>query len=997
MKQVYNPKTGEVVDVEEKTDGPKGEAGPRGAKGDLGPIGPKGVQGLQGQKGDYGKIGPTGKQGAKGFVGDVGPQGLKGDRGESGIQGDQGPQGKAGKDSKGNLILYSNTLSDAPKGKDGDWLFLETGEILRKVKSKWVLFGTVDRSGGGKTTFDITPLTDTVVTASDYFAFQDITDGGKLKKDTVQGILDLELWRRDNIAVVYADGSGTHADVAAAYADASVDVCYLMAGDHTLTNATPLAITRSFSVTGMGQETFVNLDGTDTGQNLFNVSSSAEFNIENVSMGTCEYCVAHTGTGRVIMRNSEADGFNRTVSSGLLFVNTVLGDIVIQGCTSIFVGDTAIVVVDVDNFIVENSTFLFPTADGVVVAAGDDVSITSNNFIGGVGQLKITGGDSVVSRGNTYNIAGASGAININGLSGTFESQADVAISGATHVIVDAANAISYNFTNGSFDNGKLTIPAGQPRPQQFVGVDADVFAATFKGEVDETGGAGTITTTYNRVSSGFLSYRGTTGSGTRSATIGNTADQAIPAFASLMINSDTNSNDTATATIQGFNPFVVGVISCFFNHANVTATCEMTTNAAKSGQAIIGTCLNGLSSFVSPSVGFVTNSKQIVQGDGCIIFGVSGNQSFNAANYDFDTTQKAGIDTTFASSGCVNACSVITRFATVTADSFSQVIGSGSALFGLVTNGLASISGQGNLASAIINCDDGFGARGLTVSGHANIVAGQNNLSQNSITVSGTATLGAFYTDIGGGNVSVSTRGGLAFGSLTGGVGLTLSATENAMQAFPGTNTQSFCAQFGVASEGIRISGRQTQMVTARNGDIYNTGNHGVTGAVWIHSNSIARNMTRFVQTLDVDTTSTGNVGVGVDDLITEIIPASTMTVNGDQLRGKFMGRFGANANNKEVRAVYGATELITTGANATNGGSWEITVEITRTSGTAQLATATLIMTDGAGATTTKHTRTVPAETLSGAVTIKCTGEATSNDDILQDLSRIDIARNS
>lgn len=90
------------------TPGPKGDAGPRGergepgpkgdtgANGEPGPQGPQGIQGLRGETGQRGEQGPIGPQGLKGVPGEKGQNGEPGPRGERGEQGPPGPQGLTG-------------------------------------------------------------------------------------------------------------------------------------------------------------------------------------------------------------------------------------------------------------------------------------------------------------------------------------------------------------------------------------------------------------------------------------------------------------------------------------------------------------------------------------------------------------------------------------------------------------------------------------------------------------------------------------------------------------------------------------------------------------------------------------------------------------------------------------------------------------------------------------------------------------------------------------
>ena len=68
VNQIFNEKLNQV----ETTPGPKGEAGPKGDKGDTGATGP------QGPKGDTGAAGPQGPKGDTGATGPAGPAGSGG-------------------------------------------------------------------------------------------------------------------------------------------------------------------------------------------------------------------------------------------------------------------------------------------------------------------------------------------------------------------------------------------------------------------------------------------------------------------------------------------------------------------------------------------------------------------------------------------------------------------------------------------------------------------------------------------------------------------------------------------------------------------------------------------------------------------------------------------------------------------------------------------------------------------------------------------------------
>jgi len=106
--------------------GPKGDTGPNGPKGDAGDTGPQGPkgdigdtgpQGPKGEKGDNGTLGTKGDTGPQGTKGDTGPQGLKGDKGDAGPQGSKGDKGDTGvQGSKGDK---GDTGPQGPKGYTG--------------------------------------------------------------------------------------------------------------------------------------------------------------------------------------------------------------------------------------------------------------------------------------------------------------------------------------------------------------------------------------------------------------------------------------------------------------------------------------------------------------------------------------------------------------------------------------------------------------------------------------------------------------------------------------------------------------------------------------------------------------------------------------------------------------------------------------------------------------------------------------------------------------
>ena len=140
-------------------------------------------------------------------------------------------------------------------------------------------------------------------------------------------------------------------------------------------------------------------------------------------------------------------------------------------------------------------------------------------------------------------------------------------------------------------------------------------------------------------------------------------------------------------------------------------------------------------------------------------------------------------------------------------------------------------------------------------------------------------------------------------------------------------------------------------------------------------------------LRNLTVNTTAVGNVGTGEDDLRTYSVPAATLAVDGDHLAFEAAGTFAATANNKRIKVKFGAATLFDTGVLAiTAAGDWYVTGLVIRTGATTQKCVTRFSCTDAALPTATDYT--TAAETLSGAVTLKLTGEATSNNDIVQEV---------
>lgn len=128
---------------------------------------------------------------------------------------------------------------------------------------------------------------------------------------------------------------------------------------------------------------------------------------------------------------------------------------------------------------------------------------------------------------------------------------------------------------------------------------------------------------------------------------------------------------------------------------------------------------------------------------------------------------------------------------------------------------------------------------------------------------------------------------------------------------------------------------------------------------------------------------TAVGNVGSGEDDLMSASVAASTLGTNGDSLCFSMTFTTAANANNKTIKVKYGATTLWDSTAVAANDQRVRVRGRITRTGAATQIAVVEVMVSGGYTATVVTSS---PTETLSGAVTLKATGEATSDNDVQQ-----------
>lgn len=137
----------------------------------------------------------------------------------------------------------------------------------------------------------------------------------------------------------------------------------------------------------------------------------------------------------------------------------------------------------------------------------------------------------------------------------------------------------------------------------------------------------------------------------------------------------------------------------------------------------------------------------------------------------------------------------------------------------------------------------------------------------------------------------------------------------------------------------------------------------------------------------LYVNTTAVGNVGAGEDTLMTYPLVANTLSADGKALRILFSGTGANNGNAKTCTFYFGATTLAIFSGSTTANFKFSGTIIVYRTGAATQYIVATYNIDDGSSFVGFSKDTTA-AETLSGAVTVKFTGQsgASATDDVIQ-----------
>lgn len=134
----------------------------------------------------------------------------------------------------------------------------------------------------------------------------------------------------------------------------------------------------------------------------------------------------------------------------------------------------------------------------------------------------------------------------------------------------------------------------------------------------------------------------------------------------------------------------------------------------------------------------------------------------------------------------------------------------------------------------------------------------------------------------------------------------------------------------------------------------------------------------------LSVNTTAVGNVGTGEDDLMTYPLPANSLVTTGRGIEITAWGTTANNANAKAVKLYFGSTIIQNYSLTTSVAGKWKIAALVFRTGTSAQDYVSELREKDSQWHDIESGTLT---ETETSAITIKCTGEAVADNDVVQE----------
>lgn len=187
------------------------------------------------------------------------------------------------------------------------------------------------------------------------------------------------------------------------------------------------------------------------------------------------------------------------------------------------------------------------------------------------------------------------------------------------------------------------------------------------------------------------------------------------------------------------------------------------------------------------------------------------------------------------------------------------------------------------------------------------------------------------------------------------------------AMEAFGGSNPLAIQRQGGKTVFGMAPTSMGASLLGVAAGA---SGNDAAVGGV-----------------LYVNATTVGNVGAGEDNLMGYVVPANTLSVNGQSLWFEATGKAANNGNSKTVRVYFGGTEIFAFAPASSFANEWIVRGRGVRTGSSGIKWSVDLVLRLVGSQTTVGMTLSTTAVSLSSNRTLQFTGQATSNNDVTQE----------
>ena len=180
------------------------------------------------------------------------------------------------------------------------------------------------------------------------------------------------------------------------------------------------------------------------------------------------------------------------------------------------------------------------------------------------------------------------------------------------------------------------------------------------------------------------------------------------------------------------------------------------------------------------------------------------------------------------------------------------------------------------------------------------------------------------------------------------------------------------------IAELGVEVAGTGT----ARNLDLLNASGSVTTQFQMGSGTGRAANVGK----ANANVTAVGNVTVGEDDLITYALPANSLSANGKAVKIKVWGTTANNVNAKTLKLYFGSQIILTNSLAVSIAGFWYAEAIVVRTGASTQDIFANL-NTNTATVAVVDQEITAGTQTDTAAITIKCTGEGTDTNDVVQE----------